>query len=235
MLVRRLLAAIIHDQRRRTLTTPTATVFVPTTSNSIRKTPHTPHLLTQLKKILLKPFEIVSEHNKNVMLATSSIDRALRYSGFSMSTERRKQGTEDDRSEEQVQQNASSPSKENTSTSIESIGEPDSLDELRESYMRARKESSNVWLDFSNKSCYIYLYRGGGQPSESIAAFDLDGTIIKPKDNKKFCTSAIVGYPSLSDSDINFASKLGLPFLAPEEFLQGVKPKLLPTSSGKTE
>lgn len=203
------------------------------------------------------------------------------------------------------------------------------LKSLRDSYSLARQESSSKWLDYSS-SCYIYLYRGGGEPSESLAAFDLDGTIIKPKSNKRIPKSATdwelfsvwtkvklqqairenqarfviftnqngvglrivaleevqerielvtsrlgmpctvfvaidkdefrkpkvgmyklfeksfngskpielnrsfycgdsIGYPSHSDADIKFAQTLQLPFLTPEKFLRGVKPKLVET------
>ena len=206
--------------------------------------------------------------------------------------------------------------------------DPDALDDLRESYVKAKKESASRWLDYAEKSCYIYLYRGGGEPSNALASFDLDGTIIKPKSNKRIPRSATdwdlfsvwtkvklqqaiaenrarfviftnqngvglkvvpleevqkrielvmkrldipctvfvaierdgfrkpatgmfqlfdksfndsrpidfdrsfycgdaVGYPSHSDADIKFAQRLGLPFLPPEKFLRGVKPKLL--------
>lgn len=210
----------------------------------------------------------------------------------------------------------------------DTLGDPGALDSLRESYSKVKKKCSNKWLDYANKSCYIYLYRGGGEPSTTLAAFDLDGTIIKPKSNKRIPRSATdwdffsvwtkvklqqivrenrarfviftnqngiglnlvpleevqkriemvtkrldipctvfvaiykdefrkprtgmfelfdkslndskpidydksfycgdaVGYPSHSDADIKFAQKLGLPFLTPEKFLRGVKPKLL--------
>lgn len=205
--------------------------------------------------------------------------------------------------------------------------DPEALIALEESYAAARKESSSKWLDY-NKTCYIYLYRGGGEPNTTMAGFDLDGTLIKPKSNKKIPKSATdwqlfsvwtkiklqqvlrenssrfviftnqngvglnivpleeiqerielvvqrlntpctvfvaidkdefrkpavgmfdlfhrsfngsieidkeksfycgdaVGYPSHSDADIKFARTLGLPFLPPEKFLRGVKPKLL--------
>lgn len=201
------------------------------------------------------------------------------------------------------------------------------LADLQESYATALKNSSNVWLHFRN-TCYVYLYRGGGDPNKTIAGFDLDGTIIKPKSNKKIPKSATdwqffsvwtkvklqevlrqnkarfviftnqngvglqivpieevqarielvtsrlnvpctvfmaidknsfrkpetqmfslfqksfndckrvdlsssfycgdaIGYPSHSDADIKFAKTLGLPFLTPEKFLRGVKPKLV--------
>lgn len=202
------------------------------------------------------------------------------------------------------------------------------LDGLREAYTEAQKDFSSVWLDFADKSCYIYLYKGGGEPNESLAAFDLDGTLIKPKSNKRiprgatdwdffsvwtkmklqqclreskarfiiftnqngvgleivpldevqhrielvtrrldvpctvfmavekdifrkpqtgmfqlfnksfndslqvdlahsfYCGDAI-GYPTHSDADIKFAKQLGLPFLTPDKFVRGVKPKLV--------
>lgn len=204
----------------------------------------------------------------------------------------------------------------------------DALKNLREAYTTARQESSSRWLDYS-KSCYIYLYRGGGEPSSALAAFDLDGTIIKPRSNKKIprdatdwqffsawtkvkvqqsirehqsrfviftnqngvglklvaleevqerielvtkrlnfpCTVFVaidrdefrkpktgmfnlfnksfnesrpidytksfycgdaVGYPSHSDADLKFAQTLGLPFVPPDRFIRGVKPKLIP-------
>lgn len=218
-----------------------------------------------------------------------------------------------------------------------SFGSLDSLDEdtdtlngLRDAYDVARQESISKWLDYK-KTCYIYLYQGGGEPSETLAAFDLDGTIIKPKSNKRIPRSATdwqffsawtrikvnsfvrenqarfviftnqngvglrlvaleevqerielvtkrlnipctvfvaidkdefrkprtgmfrllsksfnnslpinyeksfycgdaIGYPSHSDADIKFAQTLGLPFLAPDKFVRGVKPKLLDTT-----
>lgn len=201
------------------------------------------------------------------------------------------------------------------------------LEDLREAYDRARKGQKSVWLDYQ-KACYVYLYRGGGEPNDKLAAFDLDGTIVKPKSNKRVPRSATdweffsvwtkvklqqtlrenlsrfvmftnqngvglgivpleevqerielttkrldipccvfvaidkdrfrkpnvgmfelflesfndskpvdyeesfycgdaVGYPSFSDADIKFAQRLGLPFLPPEKFLRGVKPKLV--------
>lgn len=205
----------------------------------------------------------------------------------------------------------------------------ETLIQLRESYAEANKDSSNLWLNHS-KSCYIYLYRGGGEPSSSLASFDLDQTLIKPKGKKKipktatdweffsvwtkvklqqairdnssrfviftnqngvglglvdlkiiqerielvtkrlnmpctvfvatekdqfrkpqismfnlfeksfndglkvdressfYCGDAI-GYPTHSDADIKFAQALKLPFLTPEKFLRGVKPKLATT------
>lgn len=201
------------------------------------------------------------------------------------------------------------------------------LEDLREAYDRARKGQKSVWLDYK-KACYVYLYRGGGEPNDKLTAFDLDGTIVKPKSNKRVPRSATdweffsvwtkvklqqtlrenlsrfvmftnqngvglgivpleevqerielttkrldipccvfvaidkdrfrkpnvgmfelflesfndskpvdyeesfycgdaVGYPSFSDADIKFAQRLGLPFLPPEKFLRGVKPKLV--------
>lgn len=203
----------------------------------------------------------------------------------------------------------------------------ETLKTLQEAYQEARRDSTSKWLDYT-KSCYIYLYRGGGEPSSALAAFDLDGTIIKPKSNKRIprnatdwqffsawtkvklqqalrenearfviftnqngvglklvaleevqerielvtkrlnmpCTVFVaieqdefrkprtamfqlfekcfnsskiidydksfycgdaVGYPSHSDADIKFAETLGLPFLPPEKFVRGVKPKLI--------
>lgn len=201
------------------------------------------------------------------------------------------------------------------------------LEHLRESYDRARKEHKSVWLDYK-KTCYVYLYHGGGDSNDKLAAFDLDGTIVKPKSNKRIPRSATdweffsvwtkvklqqtlrenqsrfvmftnqngvglgvvpleevqerielttkrldipcsvfvaidkdrfrkpnigmfelflesfndsrpidhdksfycgdaVGYPSFSDADIKFAQRLHLPFLPPEKFLRGVKPKFI--------
>lgn len=65
----------------------------------------------------------------------------------------------------------------------------DILANLRQEYSFARQESTSKWLDYM-KSCYIYLYRGGGEPSEALAAFDLDGTIIKPRSNKRIPRNA---------------------------------------------
>lgn len=205
--------------------------------------------------------------------------------------------------------------------------ESSTLDVFRETYSDARKEGSSLWLDFK-ESCYIYLYKGGGSPNEILASFDLDGTLIKPKSNKRIPKSATdwelfsvwtkvklqqvlkenrarflmftnqngvglnlvsleevqkrvelvakrldipcivfvatqknefrkpmtgmfklflksfndskpinyeksfycgdaIGYPSHSDADVKFAQILGLPFLTPEKFLRGVKPKLV--------
>lgn len=203
----------------------------------------------------------------------------------------------------------------------------ESLLTLAEFYSKARDDCSNKWLNFG-KTCHIYLYRGGGEPNNCLSAFDLDGTIIKPKSNKRIPKSATdwelfsvwtkvklqqilretnsrfviftnqngvglrlvaleevqerielvtkrlnipctvfvatdkdefrkpnvgmfkllekafndsieieseksfycgdaVGYPSHSDADLKFAQRLNLPFLAPEKFLRGVKPKLI--------
>lgn len=203
----------------------------------------------------------------------------------------------------------------------------ESLEEARLEYDTVRQGCANKWLVY-NKTCHIYLYKGGGEPREALAAFDLDGTIIKPKsrgrvpksatdwqffsvwtkvklqqvlreNNARFviftnqngvglklvtlneiqqrielvtkrldipCTVFIatekddyrkpnlgmyrlleesfqgsvtidlkksfycgdaIGYPSHSDADIKFAQALGLPFLPPDKFLRGVKPKLV--------
>lgn len=201
------------------------------------------------------------------------------------------------------------------------------LSKLRESYSKAKKNGSNLWVNYK-KSCYVYLFKGGGEPCKILASFDLDGTVIKPKSNRRVPRSATdwqlfsvwtkvkiqqtlkennsrlviftnqngvglgivpleevqqrielvcqrlnipsvvfvaidkdkfrkpqtgmfelfsksfnesvpvdrehsfycgdaVGYPSHSDADIMFARTLRLPFLPPEKFLRGVKPKLL--------
>lgn len=203
----------------------------------------------------------------------------------------------------------------------------ETLASLQDAYLEAQRDSTSKWLSYM-KSCYIYLYRGGGEPSSALAAFDLDGTIIKPKSNKRIpknatdwqffsvwtkvklqqslrenqarfviftnqngvglklvaleevqerielvtkrlnmpCTVFVaierdefrkprtamfqlfqksfnpskdidlnksfycgdaVGYPSHSDADIKFAQTLGLPFLPPDKFVRGVKPKLM--------
>lgn len=203
----------------------------------------------------------------------------------------------------------------------------DTIAGLASSYAQAREDLSSKWLNYM-KRCHVYIYRGGGQPSSSLASFDLDGTIIKPKSNKRIprnatdwqffsvwtkvkiqqairendsrlviftnqngvglrlvaleevqerielvtqrlnipCTVFVaiekdefrkpntamfrlfeeafnndqrvdleksfycgdaVGYPSHSDADIKFAQTLKLPFLPPEKFLRGVKPKLV--------
>lgn len=203
----------------------------------------------------------------------------------------------------------------------------DAINSLVESYSDAQKNLSSKWLSYL-KTCHIYMYRGGGEPSDSLASFDLDGTIIRPKSNKRIprnatdwqffsvwtkvkiqqairekesrlviftnqngvglrlvaleeiqerielvtqrlnipCTVFVaiekdefrkpktamfklfeeafndnkridpansfycgdaVGYPSHSDADIKFAQTIGLPFLPPEKFLRGVKPKLV--------
>lgn len=203
----------------------------------------------------------------------------------------------------------------------------ETLASLQDVYLEAQRDSTSKWLDYM-KSCYIYIYRGGGEPSSALAAFDLDGTIIKPKSNKRIPKSATdwqffsvwlkvklqqflrenqarfviftnqngiglklvpleevqerielvtkrlnipctvfvaiekdefrkprtamfqlfkksfnlskdidldrsfycgdaVGYPSHSDADIRFAQTIGLPFLPPEKFIRGVKPKLI--------
>lgn len=201
------------------------------------------------------------------------------------------------------------------------------LADLRESYMKTKKSSANLWVDYK-KTCYVYMFKGGGEPCDKLASFDLDGTIIKPKSNKRVPRSATdwqlfsvwtktklqqvlkennsrflmftnqngvglgivplsevqerielvcqrlnipctvfvavdkdkfrkprvgmfelflksfndsrpidfeqsfycgdaVGYPSHSDADILFARTLRLPFLPPDKFVRGVKPKLL--------
>lgn len=212
--------------------------------------------------------------------------------------------------------------------SIEKYNIDGALDNLRESYMKRYKKSTSYWLNYADNTCFIYFYRGGGEPNERLASFDLDGTIIKPKSNKRIprsatdwqffsvwtkvkiqqvirenqarfvmftnqngigrnivpleevqervelvtqrleipCTVLVatdknefrkpltgmfqlfeksfndskqidpetsfycgdaIGYPSHSDADIMFAQRLGLPFLTPEKFLRGVKPKLV--------
>lgn len=63
------------------------------------------------------------------------------------------------------------------------------LDDLNKEYLDALEKRKNIWLNFE-KTCYIYLYRGGGEPSDVIAAFDLDGTIIKPKGRNKIPKNA---------------------------------------------
>lgn len=213
------------------------------------------------------------------------------------------------------------------SESVDGGFDADAINGLIESYSLAQKDLSNKWLSYL-KNCHVYLYRGGGKPSNSLASFDLDGTIIKPKSNKRIprnatdwqffsvwtkvkiqqairenesrlviftnqngvglrlvaleevqervelvtqrlnipCTVFVaiekdgfrkpntgmfklfeeafndneridlgksfycgdaVGYPSHSDADIKFAQTLRLPFLPPEKFLRGVKPKLV--------
>lgn len=49
---------------------------------------------------------------------------------------------------------------------------------------------------------------------------------LVPIDLKKsfYCGDAI-GYPSHSDADIKFFRALNLPFLPPDKFVRGVKPK----------
>lgn len=203
----------------------------------------------------------------------------------------------------------------------------ESYNALRLSYAKARKTGESKWLSHLD-SCFVYLYKGGGEPSNNLAAFDLDGTIIKPKSNKRIpksatdwdffsvwtkiklqqvlrenkarfvvftnqngvglkiveldevkerielvtnrlgipCTTFMaiekdsfrkpeigmfklyeecfndvlpvdlgksfycgdaIGYPSHSDADIKFAKTLRLPFLPPDKFVRGVKPKLV--------
>lgn len=64
------------------------------------------------------------------------------------------------------------------------------LSDLEAVYSRSRATNSNTWLTYLD-SCYIYLYRGGGDPNATIASFDLDGTIIKPKNPRhKICKGA---------------------------------------------
>lgn len=55
----------------------------------------------------------------------------------------------------------------------------DKLSDFRVKYSEALKEKSNTWLSYE-ETCYIYLFRGGGDPNTEMAAFDVDGTIIKP-------------------------------------------------------
>lgn len=269
--------------------------------------------------------------NGNVLLANTSLDRALKYTGMETSSSKDQSPMPDEESEARLRFGPANDKRETSSRfsqSIEELDEPGALDELRESYMAAKKSTSSCWLDYSNKSCYIYLHRGGGEPSDSMAAFDLDGTLIKPKSNKRIPRSATdwdffsvwtkvklqqclretkarfviftnqngiglnlvpldevqrrielvvrrldipcvvfmavekdgfrkpgtgmfqlfnssfndfiplnhetsfycgdaIGYPSHSDADIKFARKLNLPFLTPEKFVRGVKPKLV--------
>lgn len=67
--------------------------------------------------------------------------------------------------------------------------EAEYLESLRVAYAAARENCQSKWLDYK-KTCFVYLYRGGGEPNESLAAFDIDGTIIKPKSNKRIPKSA---------------------------------------------
>lgn len=72
-----------------------------------------------------------------------------------------------------------------TANAFGDVDESKSLDELRETYAAARRDNSSIWLSHNN-SCYVYLYRGGGDPSSIVTSFDIDDTIIKPKSGAKF-------------------------------------------------
>lgn len=63
------------------------------------------------------------------------------------------------------------------------------VEQLVSDYTSIKDEPECKWLDF-DKRCYIYLFRGGGQPRKSIAAFDLDQTIIKPKGRSRIPKSS---------------------------------------------
>lgn len=260
-------------------------------------------------------------------LVSPALNEALEMSGKA-SQPRERSRSPATRDDEELNNGSSESIVRVSSPDIETLGEPECLEELRLAYDIARQNSSNSWLHFA-KSCYIFIYRGGGEPNRRMAAFDLDGTLIRPKSNKRIPRSATdwelfsvwtkvklqqilnakdklrfviftnqngvgmnivpleeiqerielvmkkidipgivfvstekdefrkprtgmfqlynkcfngsetllmedsfycgdaVGYPSHSDADIKFASKLGLPFLPPEKFVRGVKPKLV--------
>lgn len=62
-------------------------------------------------------------------------------------------------------------------------------DELEADYLRLKDREDNKWLNY-DKRCYVYLFRGGGLPKDTIAAFDLDHTIIKPKGSSRIPKSS---------------------------------------------
>lgn len=335
MLVRRLLASLLHSQQRRILTSPAVVGSVSSSRGAkvepIKLVNRSP--IFYLKKILQQSIQVIlfGRNRDNILLANTALNRALNYSGHHhMSAPSPGPGPSEEQQQE-IDAGSLVKNKENppaASRPIEALDKPGTLDELREKYMEARKEASNCWLQYSNGSCYIYLYRGGGEPSHSMAAFDLDGTIIRPKSNKRIPRSATdweffsvwtkvklqqclrdsgarfviftnqngvglnlvpldevqkrielvvkrldiactvfmavekdefrkpgtgmfqlfelsfndslqldytcsfycgdaIGYPSHSDADIKFAQRLGLPFLTPDKFVRGVKPKLV--------
>lgn len=275
-----------------------------------------------------------SRNPKDFVLFSNTVNEAIDYNIPVMPNSPKETSRQRSRSRSPIAQETNNEYDNSTTTNLSSSPDIDTLEssarlkELSDSYDKARKEAKSIWLDYADKCCYIYLYKGGGEPSQTMAAFDLDGTLIKPKSNKRVPKSATdwdlfsvwtkiklqqalcennarfviftnqngvglnivpleevqqrielvmkrldiactvfvavekdgfrkprtgmfklfnksfnnsqpldhqksfycgdaVGYPSHSDADIKFAQKLQLPFLPPEKFLRGVKPKLV--------
>ncbi|CAA2975972.1 Hypothetical predicted protein [Olea europaea subsp. europaea] len=338
MLVRRFISAVIHNQKRRILTASTrrgsnekSTLSAATPSNSLSlfatQLGRRFNIRPILTRILLRAFSLHRLGANNAILATNRINGTLQYS-IGMSA---KESRQIDSVESEQQLEAARDSSELVRSRLEAYENHktgNTLESLREAYAKISKSNESQWLDFADQSCYIYLYKGGGQPSETMAAFDLDGTLIRPKSNKRIPRSATdwelfsvwtktklqqclrecparfviftnqngiglnivpldevqqrielvtkrldipctvfmateqdefrkprlgmyrlftesfndsmpldlsssfycgdaIGYPSHSDADIKFAQQLDLPFLTPEKFLRGVKPKLV--------
>jgi DNA 3'-phosphatase len=332
-----------HDDHNDISTGNFTHIFSPSTIGHLKRLAYQP--INSIAKLALRKLFQLGDPMNNAHLATTSINKALSYSvGTSLNinksaanmdqspvcpSTRRSPAShnkiEDDDKAETV---VSTPSAEVKLEALEDLKSGNTLDSLREAYAKSRKEASSNWLDFAHKSCYIYLYRGGGEPSQSLAAFDLDGTLIRPKSNKRIprnakdwdlfsvwtkiklqqclredharfviftnqngvgleivplqevqhrielvtkrldipCTVFVaiekdvfrkpqtgmfqlfnkcfndlleidlsrsfycgdaVGHPSHSDADIKFAQQLGFPFVTPEKFIRGVKPKLV--------
>lgn len=340
MLVRRFISAAIHNQKRRILTASQTNDKSPQTSIHTRPSifaalvSRSYRIRPILYRVLLRAFSLHRLGSNNAILATNRINGTLQYSIGMSAKESRQQVVDSD--EQGAGSNSEGGDNDKVGDAlancrIETFEDHKSgktLSQLREAYAKARKGNETIWLDFAAESCYIYLYKGGGQPSDTMAAFDLDGTLIKPKSNKRIPRSATdwdlfsvwtktklqqclsdkparfviftnqngigleivpleevqqriklvmkrldipctvfmatekdefrkprlgmfklfnesfndslrlniansfycgdaIGYPSHSDADIKFAQQLGLPFLTPEKFLRGVKPKLV--------